>query len=220
VTAESQRDLRVLLIGGSSHSGKSTLAQALAGRLGWDYRSTDKLARHPGRPWPTEAFIPPEHVGEYYLTLNVDELIVDVVRHYTDNVWPLVLDIVAAHANNPSADKLVLEGSALLPDLVATLPFDNVGAIWLTASDHLFGRRIYASSQYNTKNSPEKAMIDGFLARTRRYDDDMMAAVRRLGLASLNIEQASNMEELMGMCLTALDMNPCTVPVSADGSAG
>ena len=46
---------RILLIGGTSHVGKSTLAQLLALKLGWNYRSTDKLARHPGRPWQPKA---------------------------------------------------------------------------------------------------------------------------------------------------------------------
>ncbi len=39
-----------ILIGGTSHAGKSTLAQSLAAKLGWNYLSTDKLARHPGKP--------------------------------------------------------------------------------------------------------------------------------------------------------------------------
>jgi hypothetical protein len=43
---------RVVLIGGTSNVGKSTLAQAVAERLGFEYLSTDGLARHPGRPWP------------------------------------------------------------------------------------------------------------------------------------------------------------------------
>ena len=44
-------DTRVILIGGSSHTGKSTAAREIAGRLGWSHLSTDSLARHPGRPW-------------------------------------------------------------------------------------------------------------------------------------------------------------------------
>ncbi len=44
-------ETRVILIGGSSHVDKSTLAQSLTAKLGWNYLSTDNLARHPGRPW-------------------------------------------------------------------------------------------------------------------------------------------------------------------------
>jgi 2-phosphoglycerate kinase len=43
-------DVRVLLIGGTSNVGKSTVAQAVAKKLGFEVLSTDKLARHPGRP--------------------------------------------------------------------------------------------------------------------------------------------------------------------------
>ena len=42
--------IKLILIGGTSHTGKSTLARQLAEELGWNYLSTDQLARHPGRP--------------------------------------------------------------------------------------------------------------------------------------------------------------------------
>ena len=40
-----------MLIGGTSHVGKSTLGKALASKLGWDCVATDSLGKHPGRPW-------------------------------------------------------------------------------------------------------------------------------------------------------------------------
>ena len=46
-------ELRVVLIGGTSNTGKSSVAQVVAERLEFAYRSTDGLARHPGRPWRT-----------------------------------------------------------------------------------------------------------------------------------------------------------------------
>lgn len=36
---------RVILIGGSSHTGKSALAEVIGARLGWRHVSTDSLAR-------------------------------------------------------------------------------------------------------------------------------------------------------------------------------
>lgn len=58
---------RILLIGGSSHVGKSTVAQSLASHLGWNYRSTDKLARHPGRPWQAKPKKVPNHVAAHVI---------------------------------------------------------------------------------------------------------------------------------------------------------
>ena len=195
---------RVFLIGGSSHAGKSTLAQSLASRLGWHYQSTDKLARHPGRPWQEKPRAVPEHVANHYLSLPADALIADVLRHYRDNVWPLITDIVGSHTTDEPADKLVLEGSALLPALVATLDMNNVAAIWLTASNERFKQRIYAESRYTTKSPRARTMIDKFLVRTRLYNAQMMAAVNRLGLVSIDVEKASSIDELASVCLSAL----------------
>jgi hypothetical protein len=39
---------RVVLIGGTSHVGKSMVARVVATERGFECRSTDKLAKHPG----------------------------------------------------------------------------------------------------------------------------------------------------------------------------
>ena len=73
---------RVLLIGGSSHVGKSTLGESLATKLGWSYHSTDKLARHPGRPWVgTNGKAIPEHVVQHYKTLSVEALFLALLNN-------------------------------------------------------------------------------------------------------------------------------------------
>lgn len=59
-----------ILVGGSSHVGKSTFARTLASTRGWELISTDDLGRHPGRPWPS---VRPQ-VAEYYASLT-DETI-------------------------------------------------------------------------------------------------------------------------------------------------
>jgi adenylate kinase family enzyme len=67
--------LRVILIGGSSRIGKSTLAESLAMKLGWRHISTDSLARHPGRPWRAKPESVPLHIAEHYLSLSTNALI-------------------------------------------------------------------------------------------------------------------------------------------------
>ena len=62
---------KLLLIGGASHVGKSTMAQSISNfvagsSLGYNYISADNLARHPGRPWQTTLTDIPKHVAEHY----------------------------------------------------------------------------------------------------------------------------------------------------------
>ncbi len=186
---------RVILIGGSSNAGKSTLAQALANALGWSCVSTDKLARHPGRPWKTDGGDVPDHVADHYLSLSVEELITDVLRHYR-GMWPGIETMIRSHAEDPSTERLILEGSALWPESIAALDCENVGAVWLTASDELFRTRICALSRFEEASVREKKLIEKFLERTWRYNERMLEAIARLGLTSLDVELATSVEEL------------------------
>ncbi len=199
--------------------GKSTLAQSLVSHLRWNYCSTDKLARHPGRPWQAKSKEIPKHVADHYQLLSADELIEDVLHHYRKNVWLLIEDIVTFHATDASSEKLVMEGSALLPELVVTLNFDNISTIWLTASNEFLRRRIYTASQYETKSPSEKMLVDKFLERNCLYNDRIIDTVTRLGLVSLDVEDASTADELMSLCLSAFVNNTFQSPdnrVAAD----
>ncbi|AFY58636.1 2-phosphoglycerate kinase [Rivularia sp. PCC 7116] len=185
-------ETRVILIGGSSHAGKSTLAQSLAAKLNWNYLSTDKLARHPGKPWiqPNKRFIP-EHVVEHYKNLSLEALFVDVISHYEKNVLPQVENIVC------SGEHLILEGSAIYPGLVENLVREKgVKAIWLTGSEQLFQNRIYNQSNFDNVGEDEKYLIEKFLQRTLLYNKRMMESVEQLGFKYINVEFTSNTDEL------------------------
>jgi len=195
--------IRVALIGGASHAGKSTTARAVAARLGGEAISTDSLARHPGRPWPTPTWVVPDHVAEHYRTLTPDELIADVLAHY-GRVWPMVRERIEGRALDPTAAPLVLEGSALWPELVAELDLPTVRAVWLTAADPLFDARIRRESRHDQANPAGRQLIESFAARTRLYDAMMMAQVRRLGLPYIEVTAAMSDDDVADAVLAAL----------------
>ncbi|WP_299408177.1 hypothetical protein [Acaryochloris sp. IP29b_bin.148] len=146
----------------------------------------------------------PSHVARHYQRLAADELLQDVLRHYRENVWPTIEHIVVGHANDASSDKVVIEGSALLPDLVKTLDFDSISAIWLTASNGFLKQRIYSNSEYETKSSHERLLIDKFLERNNLFNEQIIETVHRLGLASLKVEDESTLDSLKNICLSSL----------------
>ena len=198
--------VRVILIGGASHTGKSTLAQVLQRTLGWDCIATDSLARHPGRPWKTMQKPVPPHVANHYLSLSVDELLADVLRHYR-NLWPDVCAIIRSYTSD-SADGLILEGSALWPEPVATLDLEGIRAVWLTASDSFLQQRIHTTSQFDEATDQERALIEQFLRRTLLYNQCMMEEIHRLGLLSINVEESYSTSSRAAIHLVPNPQNP------------
>ena len=198
--------LNVILIGGSSHVGKTSVSESLAAALGWDHVSTDSLARHPGRPWKPAPEKVPDNGAKHYLCLSVGELIEDVLRHYKVTVWPKVEGIIASHLTESSKTGIVLEGSALWPELVASLDLDKIAAVWLTASEEVFRQRIHVGSLYSLKSPRERMMINKFLERTLAYNARMVDAVNQHGFILVDVMQ-SNVTELSERCLSALDID-------------
>lgn len=194
---------RVFLIGGSSHTGKSTLGKFLAEKLGWSYCSTDKLARHPGRPWVgTNGKTIPENVAEHYRNLSVDTLFLDVLLHYQKNVFSQIETIVHSHASNLSTECLILEGSALLPEFVANLVDRNIiKAIWLTTSDQILGNRILSESNFYNVSKDAKYLIQKFLARTLLYNKLIKEEVERLKFRYIEVKSVSRTSELAEKCI-------------------
>ena len=195
--------LRVILIGGPSNAGKSTLAESLASKLGWHVTSTDSLARHPGRPWGQ---VKP-HVAEYYRSLSVDELVADVARHH-QRIWPGINGLITSHATDCSTDRLILEGSALRPEYVARLWLDEVAAVWLTASDGLLRERIHRASDFDQATAEEQLLVDKFLGRTHRDNQETMKVVRSLHLRLIDVEELSPTDDLADALLTQLPIQP------------
>jgi 2-phosphoglycerate kinase len=194
------REVRVVLIGGTSHVGKSTLAQALAARLGGDHVSTDSLARHPGRPWATSHGPFPEHVATHYLSLSPDELIAEYLRHY-QRLRPRIEEIVTTRATDTGARPLILEGSGVLPHRVAALKTPNTAAVWLTASAGVPRNRIYSASRLDELADEQKVIVEKFLRRTERYDQLILSAASSLGFTSIDTSAAPSTTELTKQCL-------------------
>ncbi len=191
----------MLLIGGTSNVGKSTLAQALADRLGWDCVSTDKLGRHPGRPWQTGDRPVPAHVVAHYRALSVADLTAEQLRHY-ERMWPVIAALIETHACDDRASRLILEGSGVWPDLVAEVGDSRpLAAVWLTASAATVRERIHSASRYANLADDEKVLVDKFAGRTELYQELMLTAVRRLGLAQVDVDSQPSLDALAERCL-------------------
>ena len=196
---ELSSEIRVILIGGTSHVGKSTFGRSLANQLEWNYIDTDSLGKHPGKPWVNgNTKVIKEHVAQHYKTLSVEALLSDVLLHYQQNILPQVETLVKDCICDRSSKSLLIEGSALYPKFVEHLiNTKNVRGIWLTASDRLLQNRIYRDSNFDNVSREEKYLIQKFLERTLIYNRRMREDIESLGLTLINVESAPTLKELI-----------------------
>lgn len=171
---------RVLLIGGRSHAGKSTVAARLAERLGWALQSTDKLGRHPGRPWGTVA----DRVVAHYTTLD-DAAILDAVVAHQHRMWPAIEQVVRDQL--AAGQGLVLEGSGIMPADVSANPIEGVAAVWLTAEHGFVRERIERESGYAGAEGNGRFLIDRFVERNRRLDAIYREGAGRFGFPLIDV---------------------------------
>jgi 2-phosphoglycerate kinase len=193
--------VRVILIGGTSGVGKTTTARSLAARLGWEHVSTDRMARHPGRPWTDSPYDPvPEHVLAHYRMLSVDQLVAEQLRHY-ERLWPTVAELATTHATDPAAARLIIEGSGILPDGVAALDAREIAAVWLTAEPALLSARIREVSRFDEAPEVERALVRAFTGRTLGYERIVMAAVRHHRFPVVAVRPDTTVEALVDRCI-------------------
>jgi len=192
--------MRVLLIGGPSNAGKSTVAGILGTRPGWTATSTDRMARHPGRPWPVGGQPVKPHVAAHYATLSQGELIRSVLAHYR-NMEPLIRALVAKHADDTAEDRLVLEGSGLLPETVVAFDLPGVFAVWLTADDAILAARIRRESSYDALHTDGRALVDAFVGRTLLYNRHMLREARARDLPVLAVPDGAPPQDVARMAL-------------------
>ena len=156
------------------------------------------------RRWKTPVRAVPPHVAEHYLSLTVDELLEDVLRHYR-GLWPGIRDRILSRAADASSRGLVIEGSALWPDTVAGFSHPAVAAVWLTAGEEYLRKRIHTTSGFHDALPVEKTLIEKFVDRSVAYNARMMSVVCASSLLSLNVEEHPSLDSLCSACLELID---------------
>ena len=190
-----------LLIGGTSNMGKTTLAERLASTLDASLISTDKLARHPGRPWGDV----PDHVARYYATHEADFLITDVLAHYK-RLWPRIEKLIS---DSGPSDRLVLEGSALWPAHLTPQVISNCTVLWLTGEPDFLTTRIRTTSHWHRRTTAEQALIDRFIERSLRYNSRMLEVLAHDPCGTiLTVSSGTTPDDLVNAVREMTDLKP------------
>ena len=169
-----------ILVAGTSHVGKSTFAGRVAALLSSDLISTDDLARHPGRPWPT---VRPE-VAEHYLKLS-DETIHWFLKVHHENLWPRIEQMI--EMRRQTARPFILEGSALRPEYMARIDSSVVLPLLLYCDNALLRNRMIEGARLADADNVAAAVIRKFIERSLRDNEDMLDAAHRMQIRCIDI---------------------------------
>jgi 2-phosphoglycerate kinase len=186
-----------IVIGGSSHVGKTILAKGLAHALERELVSTDNLGRHPGRPWPSVR----AQVAEYYSSLS-DDTVHWFLQVHHENMWPRIQSIVSDFQNRSTP--FVLEGAALRPEYVAQLDQQIIKPVFLYADDDFLRSRMMDESAHKDAVGLMVPIIDKFIERSIRENRDMLAAAQSAGIQCIDVALPGSLEtlhaELVAVC--------------------
>lgn len=184
----------IIVLGGTSHGGKTTVAKKVSSEFNLGLISTDTLAKHPGRPWRNKPDRLPNHVVEHYSTLTREKLLAEVIKHYENQ------SINIETAVNLSLDTgrgILIEGSAILPEFTRQLRLNICFATWLLFDDeNVLRDRIYTSSQYYDRDPFERQLIERFVQRSIDFNAFIQTEVEKRKLSYVKVDHFLNPEVL------------------------
>jgi 2-phosphoglycerate kinase len=182
--------LSTILIAGTSHVGKSTLAGLLSERLRCEAISTDSLARHPGRPWPGI----PAPVEEYYSQLSAETIHWFLKIHH-QNIWPLIRTMIDNRSG--TGTPAIFEGAALRPELISPLLGSTVAGVFLHAGNDFLLERMRSHAQYEDATADRRRIMDAFIERSLRENNDMLTSAQEHHVPVVDVTQPQAFEILL-----------------------
>lgn len=184
----------IIVLGGTSHGGKTTVAKKVSSEFNLGLISTDTLAKHPGRPWRSKPDRLPNHVVKHYSTLTREKLLAEVIKHYANQS----INIETAVNLSPDAGRgILIEGSAILPEFASQLRLNICCATWLLFDDeNVLRDRIYTSSQYYDRDPFERQLIERFVQRSIDFNAFIQTEVEKRKLRYVKVDHFLNPEVL------------------------
>jgi 2-phosphoglycerate kinase len=199
----------VRFIGGSSGSGKSTVARILAAGHGLRLYATEPFSPYVPRTTPHGA--PLLHA---FLAMDMDERWVTrspeamyaTFHGFHGETFPLVVEDVVALATH---EPVLVEGFSLLPHLVAPVLSRPDQAVWLLATPEF--RRFAFASRGSTWDIPRRTTdpdraLRNLLARDALFGEKVRGEAEALGLQVIEIDVGMQVDELVRLVTPTLGL--------------
>ena len=198
-------DFTVLLIGGPSGAGKTTLGRALATELGFEALSGDDLAMA-GRALTTGDSHPSLHVMRgighvrYFTEGPPEKLISDAVA-LEDTMWPVVERVAQFRA--ATGAPAVVDWWLLPPDRAAGLG-EGIASVFLHVDPELLWAWERSNTEWMAGSADPERMLANFMERSLWRNDLVRAEAERAGLPVLHVGASDSVASLVSRALAVL----------------
>lgn len=180
----SQRLARVLWLGGSPCSGKSTVADRIAQRFGLRIYDCDEAWFRHGETAP-DAAAPVLHwlaratAEEIWLQRTVDLQVADAITSYRELFPYIVSDL----CDMPGDTGIVAVGAALLPEFVSRLGVPAKRSLWMVPTEsfqrHHYGKREWRHTILRSTSDPDRAW-ENWMLRDAAFAGEVIRQARHI----------------------------------------
>ncbi len=177
---------RVVLVGGAPGAGKTTLARALAERMGRPTHSFDHVVTAI-RAVTTRETHPAFHAArsshvEYFTETEPARLIQDALE-LEQACWPAVEKICAL--SRAAQTELVMDWWLLPPSSLAATEVPGLTGVWIEIDGGALEERERANQSFFAPSSDPDLMFEHFIARSRWANEHYPRQARELGFRVL-----------------------------------
>lgn len=196
------KNVKVILIGGSPMSGKTTLAARLSACYEYSHISTDDI----GEIIQTVIDINPMKgfdYKEYYIQKTFKQLIKEAYD-YHEKIFPAIERLITIHSNWSSP--IIIEGWALYPEMLKHIVNENVKKIWLICEQKVLQKRLIKNKPFYTGASDEEVMMSNYLKRSIWHNEKLSNECNVTGDKYIYITNEMEIEELLQKSISLLDV--------------
>ena len=170
------KNIKVILIGGSPMSGKTTLAIKLAAKYEYGCISTDDIGEIIGTVSEVNPMKDFDY-REYYVSKSIEDLINDISLYHR-RLWPSIKHLIEIHS--AWSTPIIIEGWALYPKLVESIKNDSLRTIWLVPDEDVLEQRLISHNDFYRGSSDEKEMITNYLRRSFWHNETISKEANEL----------------------------------------
>lgn len=193
---------RVVLIGGPPGAGKTTLARALATRLGYAHLTVDDLlvgvrALTTPQSHPPLHLMPDGHLA-YFTDSSPEALVADAIA-LEEASWPAVQRVITSHVR--SAVPIVIDWWLLSPRRMAALDERDVAALWLRIDPDALWDRERSNTDWMAGSHDPSRMLENFMHRSLWRNDHDATEAAAVGFPVLHLDGTEPTDALVDQVL-------------------